>query len=58
MVTDIDNNAQKRVLVVAPTARDGEITRATLMNAGVGCCVCKDLLGLTQEIEAGRVQSC
>jgi PAS domain S-box-containing protein len=53
MVTDIDNNAQKRVLVVAPTARDGEITRAILMNAGVGCCMCKDLLGLTQEIEAG-----
>ena len=44
---------EKRVLLVAPTARDGEITRALLLKAGVPCINCGNLRRLSREVEAG-----
>jgi signal transduction histidine kinase len=45
--------ADDRVLVLMPTARDGERTRTALAGAGLECVVCADLAALCREIEAG-----
>lgn len=42
-----------RVLVLMPTAKDGERTRHALSGAGLDCAVCADLAGLCREIERG-----
>ena len=44
---------EKRVLLVAPTARDGKITRSLLAKAGLMCVVCKDLNHLVKELHVG-----
>src|SRR5580704_7261096 len=44
---------EKRVLLVAPTARDGEITRSLLAKAGLTCVVCKNLNHLVKELHVG-----
>src|ERR1044071_5569034 len=44
---------ERRVLLVAPTRRDAEITCAFLNKAGMRCVVCRDLVGLAEEIGKG-----
>src|ERR1700736_4027589 len=44
---------KKRVLLVAPTARDGEITRSLLAKAGLTCVVCENLNHLVKELHVG-----
>jgi hypothetical protein len=43
MSTDNDTVDDECVLIVAPTRRDGEITRALLSQAGVRSFVCSGL---------------
>jgi signal transduction histidine kinase/CheY-like chemotaxis protein len=42
-----------RVLVLAPTAKDGEVTRALLARAALVCVLCESLKRLVSEIRAG-----
>ena len=42
-----------RVLVLMPTARDGERTKAALEGAGLAAEVCADVAALCREIAAG-----
>src|SRR6476660_2146125 len=44
---------EKRVLFLAPTVRDGEITRSLLAGAGLTCILCKGLDRLAKEIHEG-----
>jgi signal transduction histidine kinase/FixJ family two-component response regulator len=44
---------EKRVLLAAPTARDGEITRSLLAKAGLKCVVCQNLNHLVKELNVG-----
>ena len=43
----------ERVLLIAPTARDGELTRHILHNAGHACTICDDLTALCAELAQG-----
>ena len=43
----------KRILLVAPTARDGEITRSLLAKAGLTCVACENLNHLVKELHVG-----
>jgi len=45
--------AEERVLVLAPTARDGALCRAILTEAGMACAPCADLAEPCRELEAG-----
>ena len=45
----------RRVLFVAATAKDAELTAAVLGRAGIACKVCRDLDELCRELAAGRV---
>jgi len=47
------NGDARRVLLVPPTARDGQITCAFLSREGVTAVVCPDLAGLARELGAG-----
>jgi PAS domain S-box-containing protein len=47
------DEAAKRVLIAAPTAKDAEITRSLLTAAGLACVVCLSLHSLANEIVAG-----
>ena len=42
-----------RVLLLAPTRRDAEITRSLLERAAMSCLVCPDLAALQREVAAG-----
>lgn len=44
---------ESRVLVLAPTGKDGANSRAVLGQAGVACAVCRDVKELCREVEAG-----
>src|SRR4051794_22080749 len=44
---------ENRVLVLAPTGRDGINSQAVLGKAGIACAVCRDIRELCREIEAG-----
>ncbi len=44
---------EQRVLLVAPTRRDGEVTSAMLQQAGVRCDICRDARELTLRMQAG-----
>lgn len=46
-------SSDDRVLVLMPTAKDGERTRKALAGAGLDCAVCKDLPGLCLEMGRG-----
>ena len=46
-------NAEIRVLLVAPTARDGELTRLILNKAGLECEICPGLRTLSRELANG-----
>ena len=52
MDPDVQSN-EKRVLLLAPTARDGEITRSLLAKAGLTCVVCVNLKHLAKELHVG-----
>ncbi len=52
MDTDVQTE-EKRVLLVAPTARDEEITRSLLAKAGLTCVGCENLNQLVKEVDAG-----
>jgi signal transduction histidine kinase/DNA-binding response OmpR family regulator len=52
METDVQSY-EKRVLLVAPTVRDGEITRSLLAGAGLTCILCKNLDQLVKEVHTG-----
>ncbi len=43
MADNVDQQHEKRVLLVAPTARDAEITSGILGRAGLACQACKNL---------------
>ena len=53
MVTLNSSELATRVLVLTPTARDADVTRILLTNAGLSCLICKDLNHLSEEIEKG-----
>lgn len=45
--------ANTRVLLLAPTAKDGEVTRRILLEAGIECIALKNLHALTEELGKG-----
>ena len=45
--------AEGRVLVLAPTGKDGANSKAVLGKVGITCAVCRDVSELCREIEAG-----
>ena len=53
MSTTTGPGADERVLVLMPTAKDGERTGAALAAAGLRSVVCKDLADLCREIGCG-----
>jgi len=50
---DVDDNVDMRVLLLAPTTRDGEITCRLLAKAGMVCCPVRNLHRLSEELRAG-----
>src|SRR6185436_2461449 len=50
---DFDADVETRVLLLAPTARDGEITCRILANAGMVCCPVRNLHRLSEELRIG-----
>jgi len=44
---------EERVLVVAPTARDAQLSYALFTRAGLACAVCSDLVDLSGELARG-----
>jgi PAS domain S-box-containing protein len=53
MRSEQDIDTERRVLVVAPTRRDGEVTRDLLARAGLAVIVCADMAQLSKEIQIG-----
>jgi signal transduction histidine kinase/CheY-like chemotaxis protein len=53
MSTDPRHQDERRVLLVTPTRRDGEVTCSLLNKAGLMCFHCVSLRELTREIEVG-----
>jgi len=53
MDTDANRETERRVLLVAPTTRDGEVTRSLLAEAGLACVVCGGLRELASELQIG-----
>lgn len=53
MQADLPFAVTGRILLIAPTKRDGEVTQSLLARAGLGCCICRDPEHLAREIEAG-----
>ena len=47
------NETETRVLLMAPTRRDAEITRSLLEKADLSCTICPDLDTLQREVAAG-----
>lgn len=45
--------AEKRVLFLPPTRKDGEVTSKLLAIAGIECCLCANLAQLTKSLEIG-----
>ena len=45
--------AEDRVLVLAPTSRDGELSRDVLLGAGLDCEDCQDIENLCRELAVG-----
>ena len=44
---------ERRVLILAPTGRDGQLTRSVLAEGGIRSCICDDLASLVQEMAQG-----
>src|SRR5688572_20677194 len=53
MAIDEKANIERRVLFVAPTQRDGQVTRELLEKAGLTCFICRDARELAREILRG-----
>ena len=54
MIGKGDGGAEWRVLLLAPTRKDGEITRSLLASAGLQCVSCLDLFQSVSELEGER----
>jgi signal transduction histidine kinase len=52
-MNDDQVQTEQRVLVVAPTTRDGAITQALLAKAGLKAVLCRDLRSMCDELKAG-----
>src|SRR5580658_7104937 len=52
-VTPEIEQRERRVLLLAPTAKDGAITSALLTEAGLDCMICKTIGQVSQELSAG-----
>jgi signal transduction histidine kinase len=52
-MTESPNGNQLRVLVAAPTRRDGEVTCELLGKEGIECIICTGLQGVADELQAG-----
>jgi signal transduction histidine kinase len=52
-LSDFEATVAERVLVLAPTARDAEVTRALLTQAGVKCALCRGVPELARAVEDG-----
>jgi signal transduction histidine kinase/ActR/RegA family two-component response regulator len=50
MADAIDQDTDCRVLLLAPTSRDAEITRSLLTQAGLSCFICSDVHHLAMEV--------
>ncbi|HEY2796713.1 MAG TPA: hybrid sensor histidine kinase/response regulator [Thermoanaerobaculia bacterium] len=50
---EVEAEAEYRVLVLAPSGRDGELAVRVLSEAGIGAVACGDTIGLRNEIERG-----
>jgi two-component system CheB/CheR fusion protein len=44
---------ERRILILAPTSKDAELTCKVLIEKQIGCCVCNDVAGLAGEMERG-----
>jgi signal transduction histidine kinase/ActR/RegA family two-component response regulator len=53
MTEAIDQDTDRRVLLLAPTSRDAEITRLLLTQAGLSCFICNDVFHLAGEMQKG-----
>jgi signal transduction histidine kinase/ActR/RegA family two-component response regulator len=53
IAADVNGDAARRVLLVAPTAKDAEVTSAILAQSRIVCVACATLHQLKREIEAG-----
>jgi signal transduction histidine kinase/CheY-like chemotaxis protein len=53
IAADVNGDAARRVLLVAPTAKDAEVTSAILAQSRIVCVACATLHQLSREIEAG-----
>jgi signal transduction histidine kinase/ActR/RegA family two-component response regulator len=53
MTADADQSLASRVLVLAPTTKDGEVTQALLVRAGLTCVLCRNIPQLSHDIRAG-----
>ncbi len=53
MAENLSSEAERRVLLVAPTRRDAEITASLLARAGLTCVACPDFRAVRQELAAG-----
>jgi len=49
----LSTSYDERVLLLAPTRRDREVTAQALASVGIRCTVCVDLSSLTRELELG-----
>ncbi len=52
-MNDDQVQTEQRVLVMAPTTRDGAITHALLAKAGLEAVLCRDLRNVCDELRAG-----
>src|SRR4051812_45401244 len=53
MIDRAVGETEDRVLVLAPTTKDGATSRRILSEAGISCVLCPDLDSLRREMEAG-----
>ena len=53
MATDVTREVERRVLILAPTAKDAEVTRAVLAQAAVPCVVCENIDCLVRDMGEG-----
>jgi signal transduction histidine kinase len=49
----MSNKNEKRILVLAPTKRDAELTCSILHDNGIDCVACSDVEEITREMSAG-----
>ena len=53
MSSDVPGEAEERVLLLAPTRKDAQITQSLLVRAGLPCVACESVGELTGEAEKG-----